>query len=278
VGAGPGLASRNGRLQDLGLKALGAGVDGRGQPGRPGSDDQKVAASGGRGRPHPEGGRELGVGRVDQDLAAAEQHHRQAAAVHAGLGEQAPAVGGVLGVEAVGDADPGQGVAQLVGAGRPALADDLDGLGGGGERPLPGGQELAHRQVQALLDRQPGPEQDVVDLAEGHRPDHRLARGPLAPVLQQHPLGRRQQLLSLLEHRQAVQVRHLPGRDHQGDRVGAGGQPFHGGPGGGGGGLGQDAVAASEAPSQVIGERLQQPLVVGDHHDGRQCRGRRFRA
>jgi hypothetical protein len=51
------------------------------------------------------------MGRVDQDQAAAEQHHRQVAAVLAGVLEQGPAVRRVVVVEAVGDADPGQGVA-----------------------------------------------------------------------------------------------------------------------------------------------------------------------
>ena len=222
MGAGPGLASRNRRLQDLGGEALGGGVHGRGQPRRPGPDDQDVAAAGRRAGPHAEGRGELGVGRVDQDQAAAEQHHRQAAAVLAGVLQQTPAVGRVVGVEAVGDADPGQGVAQLVGAGRPAPADDLDRLGGGwGPRLLPGGQELADRQVQELLERQPGPEQHVVGLAEGHGPDHRLARGPLAPVLQQHPLGRRVQLVGPEQQGQPVQPLHPPGRDDQGDRLGA---------------------------------------------------------
>ena len=41
--------------------------------------------------PNPERGGQLGVGGVDEDLAAVEQHHRQAAAVLAGLLQQAPA-------------------------------------------------------------------------------------------------------------------------------------------------------------------------------------------
>jgi len=217
----------------------------------------------------PRGGGELGVGRVDQDQAAAEQHHRQAAAVLAGLLEQAAAVRGVVGVEAVGDADPGQGVAQLVGAGRPAPADDLDGLGGGGPRLLPGGQELRDRQVQELLARQPGSEQDVVDLAKGHGPDHRLARGPLAPVLQQHPLGRRVQLVGPQQHGQPVQPLHLPGRDHQGDRIGPGGQPLQGGHRLGGEALGHHPVVAPEPPPQVAGQLVEQPLIIDDEEDDR---------
>ena len=75
--------------------------------------------------------------------------------------------------------------------------------------------------------------------------------------------------MGLLEHGQPVLGLHPPGRDHQGDRVGPGGQPPQGGPDGGGGAFGQDLVAASEAPLQVVLEGVQHPPVVGDQEDDR---------
>ena len=78
-GAGAGLSARKDGLDHRRLEPLRGGVDGRGEPGRPGADDDDVAAIRlGLGR-EPERGREPLVRGVDERRAAPEGEHRQVA-------------------------------------------------------------------------------------------------------------------------------------------------------------------------------------------------------
>ena len=75
--------------------------------------------------------------------------------------------------------------------------------------------------------------------------------------------------MGLLEHGLPVLGLHPPGRDHQGDRVVAAGQPLQGGQAGRRGALGLDPVVGPEPPLQVALEGVQHRPVVGDEEEDR---------
>ena len=127
-GGGAGLAADRLALQQQRAQPLGGAIGRGGQPGRPGADHgDVVAAEGGLGL-DPECLGEPVVGRVDQDPPVEQQQHRRPGRLQPGLGEQPPAILAVGVVEPVGDAVAGQQVTELVGAWRPARADDPDQL------------------------------------------------------------------------------------------------------------------------------------------------------
>jgi hypothetical protein len=72
---------------------------------------------------------------------------------------------------------------------------------------------VTDRQVQPPLDRQPRLEQVGVDVSQRHRPHGRVGRRPLAPADQQHPLGRRLQLVGAHQEVDPGDLAHRLGRD-----------------------------------------------------------------
>jgi hypothetical protein len=113
-GAGPRLSAEDLRLQHQRRQPFRGRRDSRGEPGRAGPDDGHVVA-GGRGADGcPQERSELGVGGVDQHLAGAEDHHRQAAAVLASLAQELPSSLRIVGIEPVGHGDAGQDITQLM--------------------------------------------------------------------------------------------------------------------------------------------------------------------
>jgi hypothetical protein len=144
---------------------------GRGQPGRSGTDHGDIIGGRGRsGRGRQRLG-DLGEGGIAQGQAVEGDHHRELPGGCADLLQQHATLIGVGGQEAVWDLVAGQQVPELMGAGRPLLADHLDGLEAGTVQLRPLVQQADDQLVEAFVAGLPQLQAPVVDLAEDGRPD-----------------------------------------------------------------------------------------------------------
>ena len=160
-------------------------------PAGSGAEDHDVAGRAGGPDRHPEFFDHLGVARVDQDVPGVEEHHGQPGAVFTGLREGfTPSL--ALGfVKPVGNRGSGQQVPHLVQPGDCRPADNSDSNVMCVLRGVPRGEEVADPRIEDPLEREPGIEQVVVDLPEGHHRYDRMAGRIVAALDQQDPLGLR---------------------------------------------------------------------------------------
>ena len=220
-GRGPRLAARRHRIQHDGGQALRGAVDGGGQPGRAGADDDQVAGDRARARvEQADAAGQLGVARVAQHLLPPPDHHRRVLGLDTQLAEQ------LLGLLVPLQVDPavrqevaGGELQQPPGVGREARADDpeanteldqdraADEIGP--QHQVAEGRVLGDQLAQAL--HRHG--QDLAGLLD-HRRQQRglvgeqaqLAEEPAGPVHGDHPLGPATLLLD---------DRHRPREDHE---------------------------------------------------------------
>jgi hypothetical protein len=170
------------------VQSLGGAGHRRGQAGRARADHGQVVGDRLGVGPDRQGLGEFGVGRVGQDAAVEQHRHRQPLGGRASRGEQPPALVGVGRVEAERYAVAAQQVPQLVGAGRPLIADDPDSLELLAVQACPLVEEAADRLVEPLVAGLGGLVDPVVELVEGGGLQDRLGGGAVAPVDQQRPL------------------------------------------------------------------------------------------
>ena len=174
----PGLAARGVALDDHGLQPLRRGVHRGGETGRTGTHDAQVVERLLGPRAQAEGVGELDGRRGAEGDPVGQRHHRQV--VGAGLREvEEP--GGLLALvhlePAVGHVVVGEEGLHLVGALRPAVADDPDlgvavGVGVG-----PVAEQLVEHRVEPVLRRVPRLHQVVVEGDVVDRPDRHVRVG-----------------------------------------------------------------------------------------------------
>ena len=187
-----------------------------GQPRRAAADDDQVVELLRRCGGQAQLAGKLGVGGLDQRLAAFRHDDRQPHAVLA-RGLQQLLAGGLVGHEpGVEKAVAGEEVADLPGPRRPAVPDHL-GVGDGAfRRPLPRRQQRIDNGVELLLGRVPWLQQVVVEVDDVDRVDGGVGVGVGG---QQHAPRHRIQIHRPLEEFDAAHLRHPVVRDQHRDRL-----------------------------------------------------------
>ena len=169
-----GLPARGVALDDHGLQALGGGVDRGGQTGGTGAHDAQVVELPFGPGVQPQGVGQLDGGRSAQRDPVGQGHHRQVAHPGSRQLEQAAGLVALLHLQPpVRDVVAGEEGLDLVGALRPAVADDPDLGRTVGVTVRPVAEELVEHRVQPVLGRVPRlhqvvVERDVVDRPDGH--------------------------------------------------------------------------------------------------------------
>ena len=263
----PGLAAGDGLLQHDRLQPLGRGVDGRGEAGRPGTDDDQVtlvhvAARAAAGRLDDLRGR-----RPDHRVAVVADHDRQQRAVEALAAQQLPAALAGSGIEPERHVEPGDQLAQLVRAAVVGVPDDLEQVEPAGLVLGPFGQELADQPVEVRLE-QPRLGQVIVGLAQRDGRDHRAARR-VVTIHQQHPLGQRVPGVGPAQEVGSGHVAHVVAHDQQGDGVVLVGEPAKHGQARRRRVLADHAEICAEPAGEILPERVHDPRVVIDHEQHR---------
>ena len=246
------LPTRRLPLEQQRLEALRGAVDGGGQASRPAADDDEVVEGllGAGAEADPLG--DLDVGRLRQGRAVGEDDHRQASAGGAlaahRLDQTAALLVGLDVEPAVGDLVARQELADLVGTGRPAVADDTDPL----ERRPEGGQPVVEQvgedRVELLLRRVPRLHQVLVEADRVDRPDGDLG---VRVGGQEDPLYVREELDRLGQKVDAGHAGHALVHDQEGDRFAAEGDLAERLESGGARVGGQDTIVAAVLPPEI---------------------------
>ena len=208
-----GLAAGRGPLDQHGLQALGGAVDGRAEPGRAAADHHQVVEVLGRGGGQADPGGQVRVAGRQHGLPVRGDDQRQGPAVRACGGEQPLPVRLVGGEPAVSHLVPGQELAHLGAARRPAVPDHLGHMDRLVVLQPPRFQLGVDHRVELLFRRVPGLEQVVVEIDDVDG----LDRGVGVRVGgEQHPAGGRVHVHRRLEELDAVHLRHpVVGQDHR---------------------------------------------------------------
>ena len=148
-----GLAPDRLRLDDEGAQSFGGAVDRGGKPRRSRPEDGEIEDLGAGPRTDAERGRDVGFGRIVQHRPIVEDHRRQPRGIDAMVPNHLPSSVRVHGIEAERHGVRCKGIAQVVAALIPLLADDAHHLVA---RPIgfgPGGERLLNVRIDQLLGR-----------------------------------------------------------------------------------------------------------------------------
>jgi hypothetical protein len=201
-----GLPTGRCAFDQYGAQALGRGIDGSTQPGRPSANDDDVVELGSGIRSKPDMGGDVRVAGCAEHLPFGGDDHWDASLVrHLSGGQQPLTLGLRGGIPAVRHPVAGQEIPHLERTCGPAVPDHLRL----GDRPVrrsgPLLQQLGDDRVQLLLRRVPGFEQVVVDVHQVDRLDGCIGVGVGG---EQDPPGRGKDVHGLLKELDAIHLRH----------------------------------------------------------------------